>query len=546
MKRFFLGIIATMAVLFSTSCSNNEIDEQAGSDAIVSFNLNVENIMKTRAISDGLKVDQLMFAIFGENGELIIPKVVKDDYQVQDMHSKNGYRLQLSLIKGHKYKAVFWAQNSECTAYTVSDDMKVTIDYEGLNNDDNRDAFFAATEEFTVKGSETQTVILTRPFAQINVGSYPFDFEQAKKYGVEIKKSKAVIKNVPNNINLIDGTISGDTTVTYEFNTIPDENLFADLDDNNIKEAYKYVSMSYILAGEKSIHDMDFYFSNETGDKFIEFAGLTNIPVTRNWRTNILGQVLTSEANFVVKVSPAFIDDSNKFDGIYYKFSEDTEIRDTLFALNNLGAPAIFTSVSGQKVTLKNVKFSGQIQYLDFGDYIDDGNYTNFNHIFDSVNIVGLTYSATINKHLPPTGKQSKFGAGVWLRGKCTLTNCTIEGSICTNSTAYNVDAAVVNLSEATIKNSKIGHLYVYEHASATIENCVIDKITSASIRHINDGGKLIIGAGTTVNVIDIVNISNEMPAIEIESGATVKTINFHGLPKTAFKNEGTVNEIID
>jgi hypothetical protein len=86
----------------------------------------------------------------------------------------------------------------------------------------------------------------------------------------------------------------------------------------------------------------------------------------------------------------------------------------------------------------------------------------------------------------------------------------------------------------------------VYEHASATIENCVIDKITSASIRHINDGGKLIIGAGTTVNVIDIVNISDEMPAIEIESGATVKTINFHGLPKTAFKNEGTVNEIID
>ena len=114
------------AMLFATACSHQEQKEELGTNAVVSFSVGLDSRIDTRAISDGKGVDQLMYAVFNEDGsELVVSKVtINDAASMIERNPTNGGYVDITLPKGHTYKVVFWAQNSECDAYTVSDDMK--------------------------------------------------------------------------------------------------------------------------------------------------------------------------------------------------------------------------------------------------------------------------------------------------------------------------------------------------------------------------------------------------------------------------------------
>ena len=132
-------------ILFA-SCTD-ELENRTDKYIDVQFALDVESNLTTRAISDGSQVTQLMYAVFDENGNVVLEKQVKDNYFGQ---STQNTPLIISLARGKTYQVAFWAQSSLCQAYNVSDDMKVTIDYTGLNNNEIRDAFFASTGKITI------------------------------------------------------------------------------------------------------------------------------------------------------------------------------------------------------------------------------------------------------------------------------------------------------------------------------------------------------------------------------------------------------------
>lgn len=191
-----------------------------------------------------------------------------------------------------------------------------------MNNDETRDAFFKA-ETFTVTGSTSVSVVMKRPFAQINVGVYQEDWDAAVASGINVTKSSAVITNAATSINLLTGQVSGEAEVTYTPGTIPakfetPETLDVDLDGNGSKENYVYLSMGYILANDATTGDakttldkLAFAFQPENGNT-IEFTdGLTNVPVQRNWRTNIIGKILTGDMTFNISIDPIYVDDYN-------------------------------------------------------------------------------------------------------------------------------------------------------------------------------------------------------------------------------------------
>ena len=116
----------------------------------------------------------------------------------------------------------------------------VTIDYTKVNNnDESLDAFFHS-QKFTVDGS-TIPVKLTRPFAQLNVGTA--DLEAAKTSGVDITQSSVTITNAANGINLLTKQLVGDSKeVTFSMNAIlTGEKVTV----NEI--TYDYLSMNYFL-----------------------------------------------------------------------------------------------------------------------------------------------------------------------------------------------------------------------------------------------------------------------------------------------------------
>ena len=297
MKKLFSSIMMAAAALFITSCASDDMtSSQTGEKAEVTFALGLEDGIGTRAISDGTGANYLAYAVFNADGTIL------EDYKKQGEAVTFPVQKTLTLAKDKTYKIVFWAQNSACTAYRVSDDMKVTVDYAGINNDETRDAFFK-TVEFTVNGAAQIDVELQRALAQINVGVTAADWEAAKKSGVTIEKSVAYIKQAATSVDLLTGKASDPVDVTYTENAIPAEDLVVD------GETYKWLSMSYILVADgtetgtekATLNDLGFSF-NYTGGA-VEFkSGLTSVPVQRNYRTNIVGKLLTGDVNFNITV----------------------------------------------------------------------------------------------------------------------------------------------------------------------------------------------------------------------------------------------------
>src|SRR5690554_6280464 len=334
-KKLFLGMFAAAGMLLATSCSNDELDVvQSGNEAQVTFSLAAEGGIATRgAISDGKTANKLVYAVFDSEGNPLSVFDVNNDgtYEHQKTETISDivttpHEVTITLAKGQTYQVAFWAQNESCTAYKTSDLRNIEVLYGGLNNDETRDAFFKA-ETFKVTGNAKIDVELKRPFAQINVGVTEADWDAAVASGVTISESKVVIKNAAKYIDLLTGEVNGEVEVEYGFSAIPTNPAILEVDvdrDGAIQddEKYKYLSMSYILtSAERTTLESDgLQFTFKSGGNDIVFdEGLHQVPVQRNWRTNILGKLLTGDITFEVVIVPDYEDNYN----LWYSESDD-------------------------------------------------------------------------------------------------------------------------------------------------------------------------------------------------------------------------------
>lgn len=311
-KYFYLVSMLAACMLGATSCADKDEEEAiAGSNIPVAIKLSSPDLLGANgsSISDGTKVDKLVYAIYDANGNEIpgLKQEVRTGVSFPTTETIN-------LVKGQTYKIVFWAQDEDCKAYTTDDLRQVVVSYaNATNNDETRDAFYAV-EQVTVSGPETVDVTLTRPFAQINVGVTTADAEAAKAGGIEIAQSSIEIENAANEIDLFTGLVSGSEKVTYSLADIPTEKLMVDEDGDGKRETeYVYMSMSYILVDEATtgaekttLDKVAINLVPQQGAPITITEGLTNVPVQRNWRTNILGQMLTSGINFYITIDPAY------------------------------------------------------------------------------------------------------------------------------------------------------------------------------------------------------------------------------------------------
>ena len=296
------------ALMLANSCSDdNNVSQADSSLAQVTFKVSADGAL-TRDISDGTTVDELVYRVFDKNGNPIATlPLVKE--AAADLSS--GHTVALTLAKGQTYKVAFWAQKVGNTAYTVNDNMQVAVDYSGANNDESRDAFFNAVE-ITVNGDVAQTVELKRPFAQLNVGTTTADWDAAVASGATFDESKVTVKQAATTLNVLDGKVSGAADVNFTYAAKPGELLKVDADGDGTKEDYEYLSMSYILPNDatdgtqKTLASAEFTFKAASGTEIVVKNGLQNLPLQRNYRTNIVGNILSGTTTFSVVVDPAF------------------------------------------------------------------------------------------------------------------------------------------------------------------------------------------------------------------------------------------------
>ena len=298
MKRYLLSTFTiAAAALLVTSC-NDEMDNglKTGDEGTVTFTAQLPSEMGTRAFADGLTAKHLQYAVY-EAGQSTPLPVFGDETTVVGEAEMNNLKqtVSLKLTTGKTYDVIFWADATTDSPYTFNPaSQEVSVDYSKVNNNsDNCDAFFKK-ETITVSGNQSVDVKLTRPFAQVNIGTD--DFDAAKASGLEVTQTEVVAKAFAT-LNLATGEVSDEADRTFTMKAIPT----ASDGEFPVAGGYKYLSMDYLLVGaDKATVDVAFNYGGPQSRTF------TNVPVQRNYRTNIYGSLLTNTTDFNVVIEPAF------------------------------------------------------------------------------------------------------------------------------------------------------------------------------------------------------------------------------------------------
>lgn len=309
MKRYLLSTFTiAAAALLVTSC-NDEMDNglKTGDEGTVTFTAQLPSEMGTRAFADGLTAKHLQYAVY-EAGQSTPLKVFGDETTVVGEAEMNNLKqtVSLKLTSGKSYDVIFWADATTDSPYTFNPtSQEVSVDYSKVNNNsDNCDAFFKK-ETITVSGNQSVDVKLTRPFAQVNIGTD--DFDAAKASGLEVTQTEVVAKAFAT-LNLATGKVSDEADRTFTMKAIPT----ASDGEFPVAGGYKYLSMDYLLVGaDKAIVDVAFNYGGPQSRTF------TNVPVQRNYRTNIYGSLLTNTTDFNVVIEPAFATTNYNLGSLY-------------------------------------------------------------------------------------------------------------------------------------------------------------------------------------------------------------------------------------
>lgn len=309
MKRYLLSSFTiAAAALLVTSC-NDEMDNglKTGDEGTVTFTAQLPSEMGTRAFADGLTAKHLQYAVY-EAGQSTPLKVFGDETTVVGEAEMNNLKqtVSLKLTTGKTYDVIFWADATTDSPYTFNPaSQEVSVDYSKVNNNsDNCDAFFKK-ETITVSGNQSVDVKLTRPFAQVNIGTD--DFDAAKASGLEVTQTEVVAKAFAT-LNLATGEVADEADRTFTMKAIPT----ASDGEFPVAGGYKYLSMDYLLVGaDKATVDVAFNYGGPQSRTF------TNVPVQRNYRTNIYGSLLTNTTDFNVVIEPAFATTNYNLGALY-------------------------------------------------------------------------------------------------------------------------------------------------------------------------------------------------------------------------------------
>ena len=280
------------SMMLFTACQD-DLDNGLKGDGNVTFSVEVPSTIASRAFGDGTKALNLSYAVY-ETGQQTPLITSKDQVLFDGLKATVNMRL----VNGKTYDIVFWADNEDAP-YTFNEaNQTVTVDYtNAANQNENFDAFFAA-KTVKVEGTINETVQLYRPFAQINIGAT--DYEAATTGGFTTASSTVTVSGVANTLNLLDGTVSGDETIAFANAAVP-----ADDETFPASVTADYLSMTYVLVGaDKAITEVDFTATSTNNETVTR--KFSNVPVQRNYRTNIYGNILTEATNFNVEIVPDF------------------------------------------------------------------------------------------------------------------------------------------------------------------------------------------------------------------------------------------------
>ena len=318
MKIHFSALTAAaLALLLSTACQREELAN--GILPGEEVNVTISAVMpsgqpKTRSDDnpgDGTGINRCILQVY----------MLEDD-QVE-LYGSSKYYTQvasgqakfenLTLITGYEYRFVLWADHVQDAIsainadlhYSTTDFPNIVLNGDYSSNDDSRDAFFGVfSTDGVVDKSFTLDCKLTRPFGQLNI--FTTDYQEVLDLNSALapEQIKMTFENVYTGMNLLTGSLT-----SGKIEGVPA--LLPSVTNPVVADA-KQLSFDYIFAPESTdgseylLPEFSMTFYNGSGSEVMQPFKFNEIPVRRNYRTNVSGALLTDQAELTVTLKPDF------------------------------------------------------------------------------------------------------------------------------------------------------------------------------------------------------------------------------------------------
>lgn len=463
--------IAAMAVL-AGACAKEQVASGDGETVEMTFNVDVpETTITTKGLSDAASVDELRFQLFIKEGTGY--KMVQD--QTVPVTNKKA-AVKASLVKQQHYEAAFWAQASGTDFYETTDLRAVKMNIAKVKaNEPKMDAFWM-NDGFTATVARTKTIIMKRALAQVNFGTVVPTGADA----LSITKSQVVMKGVPTTLNVLlgnkDNSHSGSEDITFQDNApISGEKLI--IADGGTQ--YDYVATAYVFAPKSGdlLTDVSAKVTFNNGNYTTISA--PNVPIHRNYRTNILGNLLSVDGEWNITITEGFDKNvtydavsANLTKGATVTLSEDYKVTiDNWTGINipvgtesvlNLNGHRFANEDNGKTADAKSaLVVKGKLTINGDGEVFCEGNTTRKSNVTTQPS--NTCISVMEGGHLIING--GSYSVGTVFPGKC-------------NSTIYveNVGkAGKVEIYGGTFTNAQgsNGHSFVLNQDNQLTEKCI-------------------------------------------------------------------------
>lgn len=299
MKKCFLYVSALAAMMLAGACQKEAAKPASEGEVPVTFSLELPTAVETKAMSKAELTNIVYYEIWNADWSRMLYPVDKSALASEEVRDCKA-TVELTLVSDQTYNFIFWAQNDSHDAYDVNELQGVKVDYSKIEgNQDRYDAFYAV-KTIKVEGPVSETIKLYRPFAQLNFGA---DIMDTSFGPVVVTDTHITVSGLATTFNTLKGLGEAESKseVTFTAKRLASDEL---LETNGRK--YTWVTMDYMLVmGDQDLVEVDAKLGVENMLDYVSHS-LTNVPLKKNFRTNIVGNLFTTDAKLNIIVEPGF------------------------------------------------------------------------------------------------------------------------------------------------------------------------------------------------------------------------------------------------
>lgn len=566
MKKILLFASALAGLFFAASCQQENLEPVGGNT--VTYTVQVPDALATKVIGEDVS----------EVTELIY-EVHRTEAQRKDDHSQNETKLyqktatltngvatvELELVNNQNFRVLFWAQVPGNGVYTTDDLKSVTL---SQNLDANAENYAAYAGSDYIKYGDNlagRTITLVRPVAQLNIAttseSLVLGEGAAVSTNVAVATTYVKVTGLSTTFNVSEGKAVYDP-VAFEYEATDPSTLSEPTLEVNGKP-YKYLSMNYVAFAEPTGSNVKVDYVIATSNVGNISNTISNVPVKPNYRTNIVGNLITSTSDYTITLE-------DKWAGV----ADEYEIWDG----ETKNEPKV---VGGKYIIRKASEFAWleAPQTLEYdvvlASDIDMGTNT-FKGILSNGKSFDGAGHTLMNVKLDYTSEGQEWsslfvtGGGGLANSKINVMDLIIDGAYVVASKSGNGNAAVIACfaeKEVVIENVKvrnsivngtqsIGALvgHVTGTGNATIKNCAIDNVTLSTFDVPGESGNIggVVGRVTGKCVIENTSIANSVINAYVNDGSMTdqkRTVskyvgNFYGSSAQLTVTDGSIDNV--